>query len=274
MLVALDQRTGERRLADRGRRLAGRATRSPPRRSTTTGCVITGVSGGEFSIRGRVQAYDAKTGKLVWRFHTIPGPGEVGHDTLAGGQRRVEARRRADVADAGRRPRARAHLLLDRQRLARPRRQPTAPGDNLFAASIVALDAKTGKYRWHFQQVHHDIWDYDAPEPGRALRRRVRRQERKALAQPSKTGWLYLLDRETGKPLYRSRRAGAAGPDAEDRADAADPAVSAVHPARRPTDGARRSRSSTKQNAKRPRSAPPMVARADLTRRSARRTCA
>ncbi len=75
------------------------------------------------------------------------------------------------------------------------------PGDNLFTASIVALDVKTGKYKWHFQQVHHDIWDYDAPNPVMLFDAKVDGKMRKGLAQASKTGWLYILDRETGKPL-------------------------------------------------------------------------
>jgi alcohol dehydrogenase (cytochrome c) len=74
-------------------------------------------------------------------------------------------------------------------------------GDNLFAASIVALDAKTGKYRWHFQQVKHDIWDYDSPSPVVLFDTEIDGQQRKAIAETSKTGWTYVLDRETGKPL-------------------------------------------------------------------------
>ena len=74
-------------------------------------------------------------------------------------------------------------------------------GDNLFSASIVAVDAKTGKYRWHFQQVHHDIWDYDAPSPVVLFDIEIGGRARKALAQPGKTGWVYILDRVTGQPL-------------------------------------------------------------------------
>ena len=74
-------------------------------------------------------------------------------------------------------------------------------GDNLFSASIVAVDAKTGKYRWHFQQVHHDIWDYDAPSRSCCSTSRSAARTRKGLAQPSKTGWVYILDRTNGQPL-------------------------------------------------------------------------
>ncbi len=74
-------------------------------------------------------------------------------------------------------------------------------GDNLFSASIVALEARTGKYRWHFQEVHHDIWDYDAPNPVVLFDAVIDGRARKGLAQVGKTGWAYILDRETGEPL-------------------------------------------------------------------------
>jgi alcohol dehydrogenase (cytochrome c) len=75
------------------------------------------------------------------------------------------------------------------------------PGDNLFSVSIVAVEAHTGKYRWHFQQVHHDIWDYDSPNPVVLFDAPVNGVMRKALVEVSKTGWAYILDRATGKPL-------------------------------------------------------------------------
>jgi quinohemoprotein ethanol dehydrogenase len=75
------------------------------------------------------------------------------------------------------------------------------PGDNLFSASIVAVDVRTGKYRWHFQEVHHDLWDYDAPNPVVLFDIEIDGVQRKGLAQAGKTGWVYLLDRTNGKPL-------------------------------------------------------------------------
>jgi alcohol dehydrogenase (cytochrome c) len=74
-------------------------------------------------------------------------------------------------------------------------------GDNLFAVSIVAVDARTGEYRWHFQQVHHDIWDYDSPNPVMLFDIEIDGQQRKGLAQAGKTGWVYILDRTDGTPL-------------------------------------------------------------------------
>ena len=75
------------------------------------------------------------------------------------------------------------------------------PGDNLFTASILALDYRTGQYRWHFQQVHHDIWDFDAPSPTVLFDQVYNGQMRKGMYQAGKTGWLYFLDRQTGQPL-------------------------------------------------------------------------
>jgi glucose dehydrogenase/cytochrome c5 len=75
-------------------------------------------------------------------------------------------------------------------------------GANLFTASIVALDAETGEYKWHFQQVHHDLWDFDAPSPTVLVDAKMEGKMQHAVAEPSKTGWLYVLDRQTGKPIF------------------------------------------------------------------------
>ena len=198
-LVALDQTTGKVAWQTQvGRWQQGYTITAAP--LYYDGLVITGISGGEFSIRGRVQAYDAETGKEVWRFYTVPGPGEAGHDTWPADNDSWEH----GGAPVWQTPAVDPELGLlyfstgnaspdlDGSRRA---------GDNLFAASIVAVDAKTGEYRWHFQQVHHDIWDYDGPSPVVLFDAEIDGEDRKGLAQASKTGWLYLLDRETGEPL-------------------------------------------------------------------------
>ena len=199
-LVALDQKTGKLVwTAQVGRWQDGYTITAAP--LYYDGLVYTGISGGEFSIRGRVQAYDAKTGKEVWRFNTVPGPGEVGHDSWPkdnnawkhGGAPvwqtpAVDPELGLMYFSTGN-----ASPDLDGSRRA---------GDNLFAASIVAVDAKTGKYKWHYQQVHHDIWDYDSPSPIVLFDTEIDGEDRKGLASPSKTGWVYLLDRETGEPLH------------------------------------------------------------------------
>jgi alcohol dehydrogenase (cytochrome c) len=198
-LVALDQMTGEVKWETLvGRWQEGYTITAAP--LYYDGMVITGVSGGEFSIRGRVQAYDAKTGKQVWVFNTVPGPGERGHDTWPQDN---------DAWRHGGAPMWQTPAVDPELGLIYFSTGNASPdldgskraGDNLYAASIVALEAKTGEYRWHFQQVHHDIWDYDAPSPVILFDVEIDGEERKGLAEASKTGWIYLLDRETGEPL-------------------------------------------------------------------------
>jgi quinohemoprotein ethanol dehydrogenase len=205
-LVALDQRTG--------RKLWTRSIESWKHGYTITsaplfydGRVYIGVSGGEFEARGRLTAVDAKTGKVQWRFFTVPGPGEVGHDTWP---------QKGDAWKHGGAPVWQTPAVDPKLGLLYLSTGNASPddngharaGDNLFASSIVAIDAKTGKHRWHFQMVHHDIWDYDAPSPVVLFDVRVGGKLHHALAEASKTGWTYMLDRETGKPLHpiRERR--------------------------------------------------------------------
>jgi len=197
-LVALDQKTGKVAWkTEVGSWREGYTITAAP--LYYEGMVVTGVSGGEFSIRGRIQAYDAETGELVWRFHTVPGPGELGHDTWPAG----------DAWTHGGAPVWQTPAVDPELGLIYFSTGNASPdldgagraGDNLFAASIVALEARTGEYRWHFQQVHHDIWDYDAPSPVVLFDAEFDGETRKALAQTSKTGWTYVLDRETGEPL-------------------------------------------------------------------------
>jgi quinohemoprotein ethanol dehydrogenase len=164
------------------------------------GMVITGVSGGEFSIRGRVQAYDAETGEEVWRFNTIPGPGETGHDTWPADSR-TWAHGGAPMWQTPAVDPELGLIYFSTGNASPDLDGAGRAGDNLFTASIVALEAETGKYRWHFQQVRHDIWDYDSPSPVVLLDAEFDGEERKAIAQTSKTGWTYVLDRETGEPL-------------------------------------------------------------------------
>ena len=164
------------------------------------GMVITGFAGAEFGSRGRVKAYNADTGKLIWTFYTVPGPGEPGFETwpqdtdawkFGGG---TVWQTPAVDPELG--------LMYFSTGNAGPDYDGSVrPGDNLFTASIVAIDAKTGEYRWHYQQVHHDIWDYDAPNPVVLFDVDYKGEPRKALANLAKTGWVYILDRLTGEPL-------------------------------------------------------------------------
>ena len=179
---------------------AGLGMSSPP--LIVGDLVITGSRVQEAPIKGPsgdVRAWNARTGKLVWTFHTIPQPGEPGHETWGGdswkGRSGVNAWT-TPVAD------------VDRGIVYLPIGAPTydrwggdRPGANLYSNSIVAVEARTGKYLWHFQTAHHDIWDVDAPTASLV---EVTRDGKKipAIAAMNKTAILFLLDRVTGKPIY------------------------------------------------------------------------
>jgi quinohemoprotein ethanol dehydrogenase len=164
------------------------------------GMVIAGFAGGENGTRGRVKAFDAKDGRLIWTFYTIPGPGEIGHDSWP---KDSDAWKYGGAA-IWQTPAVDPELGLLYFTTGNPGPDFNGrirPGDNLFANSVVAIDAKTGKYRWHFQQVHHDLWDYDGPNPVMLFDVKVGGRIRKALAEANKAGWVYILDRTNGKPL-------------------------------------------------------------------------
>jgi len=164
------------------------------------GTVFIGNTGGEFGARGRLTAFDAKTGKEKWRWYATAGPEDkVGGDSWAG-----------DSYQTGGAPIWQTPSIdpeLGMIYFSTGNANPDVDGsgregDNLYSASMVALDVKTGKYKWHFQQVHHDIWDYDAPSPTILYDAKVDGKSVPAIAQASKTGFLYVLRRETGKPLW------------------------------------------------------------------------
>jgi len=198
-LIALDQHTGallwETQAGDP--RMGYGITAAP---LYYDGMVITGFTGGEFGIRGRISAYDARTGTEIWNFYTIPGPGEIGHatwpqdnDAWKFGGAPVWQTPSVDP-DLG-------MLFFSTGNAGPDVNGAFRPGDNLFTASVLALDARTGAYRWHFQQVRHDIWDYDAPNPTILFDAVVDGVPRKGIAQVSKSGYLYILDRTSGLPL-------------------------------------------------------------------------
>ena len=163
------------------------------------GKVIIGASGGEFMRRGHVTAYDADTGNMLWRFFTAPGPGEIGNDTWAGeswktGGATVWTTPAADLQLG--------LLYLSTANAAPDENGADRAGDNLFTASVVAIELATGKYRWHFQEVHHDIWDYDSAQPPHLFTLERNGQQIPALGHANKNGNYFILDRRTGKPLF------------------------------------------------------------------------
>ena len=199
-LVALDMRTGRLVWDTRvGKPEEGRTMTAAP--LYVDGKVLTGVAGGEFGVRGHLSAFDARTGRQLWRFYTIPGPGEVGHDTWP----QDNDSWKYGGAPVWQTPSVDPDLGLvyfSTGNASPDLNGSERPGDNLFAASIVAIDLETGKYKWHFQQVRHDIWDYDAPSPTVLFDTTVDGREVKAIAEPGKTGFLYVLDRATGRPVW------------------------------------------------------------------------
>ena len=164
------------------------------------GLVITGIAGAELGVRGRVKAFDARDGTLVWTFYTVPARGEPGNETWP---------RDNEIWQHGggtvwQTPAVDPELGLVYFSTGNPGPDfngAVRAGDNLYTSSIVAVEAKTGRYRWHFQQVHHDIWDFDAPNPVVLFDVTLDGRPRRGLAQASKTGWVYLLDRTDGTPL-------------------------------------------------------------------------
>ena len=195
-LIALDQKTGA---------LVWKTVLADPARGTTSapavyynGLVYIGVGGGEGGVRGQFGAYDARTGKEVWKFWTLPGPGEHGHETWEGDSWKYGGgpvwTAPAIDPDLG--------MVYVPIGNASPDNDGTARGgDNLFTVSVVALDLKTGAYKWHFQEVHHDIWDYDSAAAPILADVRYQGSTRKILMHTGKTGFMYVLDRTNGKPL-------------------------------------------------------------------------
>ena len=159
---------------------------------------------------GHVRAFDVRTGELVWTFHTIPQPGELGYETWP-----ADAHERAGGANAW------AGITVDVERgLAFvPTGSATydfygadRAGDNLFANSLIALDARTGERRWHQQFVRHDIWDRDLPAPPNLVELRRGTGTIPAVAQVTKTGHTFLFHRETGAPIFPLREEPVVGP--------------------------------------------------------------
>lgn len=160
------------------------------------------LSEGADAAPGYIQAFDVRTGKLAWVFHTIPKPGEYGYETWP-----KTAHTNRDVGAANNW----AGMAIDRKRgiVYVPTGSPAfdfyggnRKGKNLFANCLLALDARTGKRIWHYQMVHHDVWDRDLPAPPNLITLTIQGKRVDAVAQVTKTGYVYVFDRVTGKPLF------------------------------------------------------------------------
>jgi quinoprotein glucose dehydrogenase len=169
--------------------------------------VIAGITGGagdggvkREAFPEDVRGFDARTGKLLWTFHVVPKPGEHGHDTWGEDSWNFSG-------DLG----SWCCVTADEELgyVYVPLSAPTAayygghrPGDNLFSNSLVALDAKTGQRIWHYQMVHHDVWEYDTVGPATLGEITVDGKRIRAVMQPSKTAFLYVFDRRSGEPVW------------------------------------------------------------------------
>ena len=159
------------------------------------------VAENETALLGDVRAYHTVTGKLVWTFHTIPNKGEFGYNTWLA----QPARQQFGGANAW------AGMAIDRKRSIVYIPTGSAafdfwggnrPGDNLFANCLIALDAATGRRLWHYQLVHHDIWDRDPPCPPNLVTLNINGKQVDAVVQITKQGYIFVFDRVTGKPLF------------------------------------------------------------------------
>jgi quinoprotein glucose dehydrogenase len=159
-----------------------------------------GVPRSKRNVKGYVRGFDVRTGKRLWIFHTIPKPGEFGYDTWEN-----------DSADYTGNAGVWGQISVDEQlgMVYLPVELPTGdyygghrPGNGLFGESVVALDLKTGQRKWHYQLVHHGIWDFDIPCAPMLVDITVNGRRVRALAQPTKQAFLYLFNRETGEPIF------------------------------------------------------------------------
>jgi glucose dehydrogenase len=165
--------------------------------------VITGSHLQEYPAlgpRGDVRAYDVRSGALVWQFHTVPRPGERGHDTWEG--EGWKDRSGVNVWSVMSVDPGRGLVFLPIGSATYDFYGGDRKGANLFANALVALDAATGAVRWHFQTVHHDLWDYDLPAQPSLVTVRRDGRDVAAVAQVSKSGFVFVLDRATGQPLF------------------------------------------------------------------------
>ena len=155
---------------------------------------------GSYGGRGDVRAWDTGTGKLVWTFHTVPQPGEPGHETwLDDGWKN---RSGVNVWSTFSVDAETGTLLMPIGSPSDDRYGGDRPGANLYGNSLVAVDAMTGKLKWYFQAVHHDLWDYDLPPQPTLVDIIKDGQKIPALIQGSKMGLIFILDRRTGKPVF------------------------------------------------------------------------
>src|SRR5271169_5878162 len=171
--------------------------------------VIVGVSGGEYGIRGFIDAYDAATGERKWRFYTVPGPGEPGHNTWEGDSWKIGG---APAWITGSYDPTTNTTYWTTGNPSPSNRGEGRAGDNLYSNSLVALDPDTGKLKWYYQFTKHDEHDYDATQ----VPIMVDQGDKHLIVQANRNGFFYVLDRETGKLISANSYAQQNWSDAKD----------------------------------------------------------
>lgn len=195
-VVALDQKTGReiwRTNVEDAQQCGCNITAAP---LVVKDKVIVGVTGGDSAHRGYVTAFDARTGRMVWRFWTIPGPGEPGHETWEGDSWKYGG---GSSWMTGSYDEA---LNLVYWSIGNPAADfygGSRKGANLYTDSVVALDADTGKLKWYYQQIPHDVWDFDTAYENILFDLPVKGRERKLLLNVNKSGFVWVVDRTSGE---------------------------------------------------------------------------
>ncbi|GGD65524.1 outer membrane protein assembly factor BamB family protein [Croceicoccus mobilis] len=163
--------------------------------------IATGIADiNKASLPGDVRGFDARSGELVWTFNTIPQEGQPGAETWHGDSWRQGGKTKVWNAFSADEELGYVYLPISAPSSDYDGR--ARPGDNLYSDSLVALDAKTGEMVWHYQTVHHDLWDYDLPYPPMLANIRVNGELRKAAIQVTKLGYVFAFDRASGEPLF------------------------------------------------------------------------
>ena len=197
-IVAIDQKTGAEqwRVNVEDSRQCGCSITGAP--LVVKAIVVAGVTGGDSAHRGYLTAFDVNTGRMRWRFYTIPAPGEPGHETWPGDSWRLGG---GSTWMTGSFDPELNLLYWGVGNASSDLNASKRRGDNLYTASIVAIDPDTGKLKWHYQEVPQDVWDYDAAFELYLLDLRLKGRTRQVVMQANKTGYVWMLARTTGEFL-------------------------------------------------------------------------
>jgi quinoprotein glucose dehydrogenase len=202
-ISALDARSGQpvTSFGENGEIVLDVPYNSPPTVYKNVLAIGANVAEDPVGPAGDSRAFDAITGKKLWQFHTVPQPGEAGHDTWLGDG--WMGRSGTNVWNWWMTVDDRTGALYMPVGGPSPNYDGSGrPGANLFGNSVVAVDAETGKLKWWFQTIHHDLWDSDLPAPPTLYDAKVGGKTVHALSETGKTGLMYILDRDTGKPVF------------------------------------------------------------------------